>query len=155
MPGRRAPENADFVTPMTQYREEITAVDAVGPESPAVPELDTTLTGRANVGLGDSDASWYGRDGRINFAAIIQGFTSVTFELWFLAELEMPYTVGDEPPASPQLLPSTEEWVFVTSTTLTRSGLWRVQDIPPGTYKVLVTAVAGAGNVRLREQHAA
>jgi hypothetical protein len=87
---------------------------------------------------------------------IVQGFTSVTLELWLKGEVEQQeLIVGSSSSTAPLTLPATEDWVKVETKVLTASGLWVVKDIPPSQYKVLLTAVAGAGNVHIREQHAA
>jgi hypothetical protein len=96
----------------------------------------------------------YGRNAQLDLSVLVQGFTSVTLELWLKGEVEQA-ELSSSPPPAPLTLPATEDWVKVETKVLTASGLWIVKDIPPGKYKILLTAVAGAGNVHIREQHAA
>lgn len=156
MPGKRAVEQADFVTPRRAYRESLTVVDGSGPEDPAVPELLTNRSPTSVVGLGQGDVGQYGRNAQIDLAVIIQGFTSATLELWLKGEVEQQeLIIGSSSSSAPLTLPTTEDWVKVETKVLTVSSLWIIKDVPPGKYKVLLAAVAGSGNVHIREQHAA
>jgi hypothetical protein len=96
----------------------------------------------------------YGKDSVISVAVIVEGFTSVTLELWLLAELEQSRLSTASALPTPTL-PATGEWVSVTTQSFTKSGLWTLTDLVPGQYKILMTAKAGTGNLTLREQHAA
>jgi hypothetical protein len=156
MPGKRASEQADFVTPRRGYRESLTAVDSGGPQDTGIPTLDTRQGPSAAVGLGQGDVAQYGRNAQLDLAVLVQGFTSVTLELWLKGEVEQAELIeGSSSSTAPLTLPATEDWVKVETKVLTASGLWIVKDIPPGKYKTLLTAVAGSGNVHIREQHAA
>jgi hypothetical protein len=78
-------------------------------------------------------------------------------QLWLLLEeTDIPLVaLGDSPPSIPAVtVPSTGLWVMVNAATLNNSGLWTTKDIPPGIYKVTVTAVAGTGAVTVLESHA-
>ena len=46
-------------------------------------------------------------------------------------------------------------WVLVDSSEITVSTLIQVEDLPPGNYAVLLTALTGAGTVTFYEQHTA
>jgi hypothetical protein len=108
------------------------------------------------VGLGQGDVAQYGRNAQFDLTVIIEGFTSATMELWLKGEVEQQELVeGSSSSTAPLTLPATEDWVKVDTKTLTVSGLWVAKDAPPGKYKILLTAVAGSGNVHIREQHAA
>jgi hypothetical protein len=156
MPGKRASEHADFVTPRRAYRESLVAVDSVGPEDPSIPELDTRGGPSAAVGLGQGDTAQYGRNAQLNLAVIVEGFTSATLEVWLKGEVEQQeLIVGSSSSSAPLTLPATEDWVKVTSKVFTASELWTIKDGPPGKYKIKLFAVAGSGNVHIREQHAA
>lgn len=155
MAGQRAKENATFLTQRKTYRENIAAADALGPTDVAVSILDTRLGPNDNMGLGGStrDTNQYAHNAQLNVSIIIEGFTSVTLELWLLAEVDLIQVPA--PPANADPLPTTGEWVLADSNSFGKSSLWVVKDIPPGQYKILVSTVVGAGNIRLREQHAA
>lgn len=160
MPGKRVPENASYVTPRQDYRVDVAAADSVGAQDPTIPEFDTIPSPNAAIGLGQSDSNLCGGwNAQLNLAVIIQGFSSVDFELWLKAEneaksLQEGSSSSSSSSAGPTL-PSTEEWVLVEAKTLTKSSLWIVKSAPPGKYKVRVAAVTGSGHIQIREQHAA
>jgi hypothetical protein len=158
MAGKRATEAADFVTNRATYRNGIIAAEAPAAAlaDPTVPTLVSMAGPHITIGLGQGEINQYGRNAQLNLAFIVKDFTSVTTELWQLADLEERYALpaGSPAPPSPPL-PATGEWVFVDSITIAKSQLWTVKDVSPGKYKVLITAVVGAGQVHIREQHAA
>lgn len=156
MPGKRAVEGGTFITPRAMYRADVDAVDP-GAQDPSVPILDTRPAPNVSVGLGQGDVAQYGQNGQIDFAVILSGFSSVTLELWLLAEIErreLEYP-GASSSSSSSVLPTTEEWVYVGEKVISRSVLWIVKDIPPGQYKVRVSAATGSGSLQIREGHAA
>lgn len=163
MPGRRAMEGGTFITPRAPYRESITALDP-SVEDVSIPILDTSKSPNSVVGLGQSDWAQYGHNGQLDLALIVGGFSSVTVQLWLLAEIEQREL---QPPASDSSSSSsatssssssfspTGEWVYVGDKTVDKSTLWIVKDVPPGKYKVRVSAVSGSGSIQIRESHAA
>ena len=84
------------------------------------------------------------------------GGGSARLEIWLKAEVEalMLRTAAElsSSSSSSRPLPVTEDWVYVAGKTFKRSELWVVENIPPGKYKVVVTALTGA--VTIRDQHA-
>ena len=168
MPGKRATEQADFVTPRVVYRDGIDTIDTDVLDT-TIPILDTNLPPSIVVGLGQADVNQYGRNAQIDLAILLGSATgssssggsfSVTLELWLKAEIEGErlrskdsLSPSSSSSSSPRPLPATEDWVFVATQTFTRSTLWVVKDIPPGKYKVLATAVSG--RTTILEQHAA
>jgi len=153
MAGKRPIEQGTFVTPRALYRNNVTAGGETDPTAD-IPELDTTEAPNTNVGLGQSDINMYGQNAQIDLAIYVSGFSSVVLELWLKAPLELKQ-LSDVAPVVPDLPGTTQDWVFVSTITVTRSQLWIVKDIPPGIYKVLVKTVAGSGFVTLMEGHAA
>lgn len=157
MPGKRAIEGGTFLTPRALYRSNITSVDP-SVEDLGVPILDTSKAPGYAVGLGQSDFAQYGHNAQLDLAVIIDGFTSVTLEAWLFAEIEQ-REFNPEPSSSSSSssssMPATGEWVFVVDKTLSKSSLWVLRDIPPGKYKVRVSAVSGSGAIHIRENHAA
>ena len=154
MPGKRGLGEADFVTPRQVYREDITDVDSGGVTDTDIPILDSRVTASQRQGLGESDVAQYGRDARLNLACIPEGFSSVTMQLWLWADVEEPLEPGTSS-SSYGTLPTTEEWVQVEEKTITGPELWVVKDVPPGQYKVIVTAKSGSGHLQIRDQYAA
>jgi hypothetical protein len=159
MPGQRAKEGGTFVTPRALYRSSLTAVDP-DVESEAIPVLDTSRSPYTPLGLGQGDNAQYGQNGQLDLAVIVEGFSSMTLELWLLAEIEQrelsyPDDGSSSSSSSSTPWPSTGEWVFVEDKTITKSSLWIVKDIPPGKYKVRVNAISGTGSCTIRENHAA
>lgn len=154
MPGQRALENGDFVTPRAVYRAEIIAVDT-DITSVGIPILDTRGGPNGNVVVGPtlSSKAAYGRNCQIDVSIIVQGFNPVVLELWLLAEVERAELSTATPPAVPTL-PATGQYVFVESKSTTQSCLWTIKDIPPGQYKIYAKTLTGAGFVNIREQHA-
>jgi len=156
MPGKRAVEGGTFITPRATYRVNVDSVDPSA-QDPSIPILDTRAAPNVSVGLGQGDCAQYGQNGQIDFAVILSGFSSVTLELWLLAEVErreLEYP-GASSSSSSSSLPTTEEWVYVEEKAISKSVLWVVKDIPPGQYKVRVGAVTGSGELQIREGHAA
>lgn len=154
MPGKRVTEASDFVTPRQVYREDIIAVDSGGVTDTDIPILNSKELANQRQGLGQSDVAQYGRNAQMNLACIVEGFTSLTMQLWLWADVELPLEQGTSS-SSYGVLPTTEEWVHVVEKTITKSELWVVKDIPPGQYKIIVTAKTGSGHLQIREQHAA
>lgn len=156
MAGKRVVEGATFITDRAAYRRGITAVDP-SVENAVIPDLVTSGSPHGGVGLGQSDVNQYGQNAQFAFAVLVTGFASVTLQLWLNAPLEARYAqvAGSSSSSTSEPLPSTLEWVFVEEKTITRSSLWVVKDIPPGMYRVRVSAVTGTGEVHIREQHAA
>lgn len=158
MPGQRSKDIADFVTPRASYRSNLTAIDGVTAQSDTIDAINTALPPNTSVGLGvGGDSNIYGRNAQIDFALIVEGFSSISVELWLKATVDQAELVDgeDESSSEADVLPATEEWVFVDTKTATKSLMWVVKDIPPGLYKVLFTAKTGTGNLTIREQHAA
>lgn len=157
MPGQRSKDIADYVTPRAAYRSNLTAIDGVNAASDMIDAIDTTLPPNRSVGLGvGGDSNIYGRNAQLDFSLLVEGFSSVTVELWLKASVDQAELDDDDSSSSsPITLPTTEEWVFVDTKTATKSLMWVVKDIPPGLYKVLFTAKTGSGHLTIREQHAA
>jgi len=154
MAGNRASENGDFVTPRAAYRT-LSVADTGGPTDAGIPVINTRLY---EVTPGGSElGSYYGRNAQINVAAILEGLSSATLQLWLKAVIEKQVLIDSEASSSSSSSAGpASEWVKVGSdTVLTVSGLVTYKDIPPGEYKVVVTALAGGGDLYLREQHAA
>lgn len=176
MAGNRAVENGDFVTPRAEYRE-VTSADLEGPEDLSIPVIDTRY---AHVSPAAANVhTLYGRDATIFLAALLEGVSSAKLELWLFAEVEKQELINSdprdtfEPRPKPGGLPSASssssssssssavlsEWVKAADdVTLTVSKLVKFNGIPPGRYKVVVSALTfsgGSGTVYLREQHAA
>jgi hypothetical protein len=158
MPGQRAKEGATFITRRAAYRI-ITAIDASGVIDPSIPILDTRGAGQLTVGLSNGDTNQYGKDARILIAAIPNGFTNVTLQLWLHApddQYELKSVNASSSSSSSSPLPVTEDWVLAEQKTgIGGPVLWVAKDIPPGEYKILMTAATGSGYLTLREQHAA
>ncbi len=171
MPGQRSKDIADFVSPRAAYRRNLSEADTVGVASESVPVLDTRSAPNRQIGLGvGGDTNMYGRNAQLNLSLIVSGFSSVTVELWLLANIEIKqlgesvvppnedsvpgYSDTSEEETSDELVDDTLEWVFVGSKTITRSSAWTIMDIPPGQYKVMFTALTGTGFLNIREQHA-
>jgi hypothetical protein len=154
MPGKRGAEFGDFVTNTDVYREDVTVADALVDllNDTAVPVLDLLTGPHVTVGLGQGDPNNYGRNAQLSVSAIVAAGGSATLQLWKLADLNRQYA-GPAPGAGSDPLPATGEWCFVDEVAISRSTFWVIKDIPPGEYKILVTAVVGG--VKLREQHAA
>ena len=159
MPGKRGPEFGDFVTPFEEYRINLAAIDAGGPEGDAIPVLDTRDGPNQNVVGQGSDKNQYGRNAQLDLAVIIKDFSSVTLELWMKAEpsrAELRSAPSSSSSSSaPIEVPTTGLWVKVEDKTLTSSEFWVVKDIPPAEYKVRLSAVSGTGAVSIVESHAA
>lgn len=159
MAGNRAVENGDFVTSRAAYRE-VTSADSGGPEDSSIPVIDTRY---ADVSPAAANVpTLYGRDATIFLAALLEGVSSAKLELWLLAEVEKQELVDPASvPSSSSSSSSTalSEWVKAADdVTLTVSKLVKFNGIPPGRYKVVVSALTipgGSGTVYLREQHAA
>jgi hypothetical protein len=155
MPGKRSAENGDSVTPRVMYRQDITAVDGAGPLED-VSILDTRESPYAVMGS-SSDVAMYGRNAQLNLAVITE--VAVTLQVWLKAEVEQtqPYDpdASSSSSSSASLPSATEDWVKVDESSFTGSELWVVKDIPPGQYKVIVSAHAGGSPVHILEQHAA
>lgn len=154
MAGARCTTNTTYVTPRAHYRANI-ETDDTSPTDVSIPILDTRID-YDKVGT----SSQRGESAQINLAILLadsDGLTStipeVTVELWLKAEIEM---VAYDAPSAVTIdpTPSTGEWVCVGYTSVDRSTLWVVKDIPPGQYKVLVTDIAAGTSVSIREQHA-
>lgn len=158
MPGQRAKEGATFVTRRAAYRI-ITAVDGAGVIDPSIPILDTRGAGQMTVGLSNGDTNQYGKDARIMVAAIPSGFSNVTLQLWLRAiddQYELRDANASSSSSSSSPLPATEDWVLAEQKTgIGGPVLWVAKDIPPGEYKIVMSAATGSGYVILREQHAA
>lgn len=162
MPGATSQGNWDFVTPIAPYRECIDGVD-ISPFT-EVPILDTTTGPNAQL-LNTSNnpnavpPAHYGRNAQLSIVSIIQGFTEVKIQLWLFAAVNVRNPVDPEGSSSSSSegcdAPETGNWVFVEEKTLTRSMLSVFKDIPPGQYKVVVSAKTGTGTITLREFHAA
>lgn len=158
MPGQRAKEGATYITRRAHYRT-VLVVDAAGVIDPSIPILETGGAGQATVGLSNGDLNQYGKDARILFAVIPSGFTNLTLQLWLRAPEDQEYTRNanlSSSSSSMSSLPATEDWVLVEQKTgISSPVLWVAKDIPPGEYKVVMSAATGSGYVILREQHAA
>lgn len=157
MPGKRSVEQASFVTPRALYRNNVVAGGETDPTLNTIPILDTRVGPNASIqpaGSPQSDVNNYGKDARINLSILVSGFTSVTLQLWLKSEIEA-VALSNAPLTPPTLPVGTQEWMQVASKTVNTSTLWTITDIPPGKYKVLVSAAVGAGFVTLEEQHAA
>ena len=161
MAGNRAVENGDFVTPRAAYRE-VTSADSGGPEDSSIPVIDTRY---ADVSPAAANVpTLYGRDATIFLAALLEGVSSAKLELWLLAEVEKqelvnPASASSSSSSSSSSSAALSEWVKAADdVTLTVSKLVKFNGIPPGRYKVVVSALTipgGSGTVYLREQHAA
>lgn len=161
MAGKRTIEQADFVTPRAEYRSNLTAVDTVATalEDPTVPTLDTSKSSSAPIMGNTGDVGMYGRNAQQNWALIVEGFSSVTVELWLKATIDARYAHSGASPSSSSgagdTEPNTKDWVLAATTTITKSTLWVVKDIPPGKYKLVFKTAVSTGHLTMREQHAA
>lgn len=158
MPGKRAVEGASYVTQRALYRDHVIAGSESDPTDTGIPSIDTTQPPNVNVGMGQSDFNQYGKDARIFLAAYIGGFTSVTLDLWLKADINESHLGPAPSSSSTNEFPATDTWVKVASKVFTGPALWVITDIPPGLYKVLVSAASGGSGdkfVTLSEQHAA
>jgi hypothetical protein len=153
MPGKRTQDNADFVTPRRIYRAEVIAVDPTA-ENVAIPILDTRSGPNTSVGGGQSDNNQVGKSGQLNLAVLINAFTSVTLQIWQQAEVEQA-ELSSAPPPPAMTLPATANWMKTHEKVFTGSELWIVPGLSPGKLKVRVSAVVGAGQIQMLEQHAA
>src|SRR3954468_1724001 len=104
MPGKRTPENADYMSPCAYYRERVQAADS-GPTDAGVAILDTTVSPHAGLGLGQSDHPLYGRNAQLNFSIILSTGMAGTFDLWKKAVIEQDYLEDNTPVANPDALP--------------------------------------------------
>lgn len=157
MAGKRAVEGATYVTPRVVYRNNITVAGETDPTSNSIPVLDTTLPPNVNIGLGQADGNQYGKDARIMISALVQGWTSVTLDLWMLADIQGA-SLNTNPPPTPTLPTSPPgSWIKVASQVITASNFWILKDIPPGQYKVLLNAASGGAGqfLTLLAQYAA
>jgi hypothetical protein len=157
MPGQRAKEGATYVTRRAPYRT-VLAVDAAGVVDPSIPILDTGAGGQSTVGLSNGDTNQYGKDARILVAVIPSGFTNITLQLWLRAPVDQEYlrdADSSSSSSSGSSLPATDEWVLAEQKTgISSPVLWVAKDIPPGEYKIVMSAATGSGYAILREQHA-
>lgn len=159
MPGKSSPENTDYMTPRAEYRTCLVAIDSGLAD---IPVLDTRQGPNAQLLNTENDqavgSANYGRNAQISIAAIVQGFSQVKIQLWLNAvvQLQNLITPGESSSSDPSCTaPVNGEYVFVEEKTINGSALCVFKDIPPGQYKVAVTAVTGSGFVTLRESHAA
>jgi hypothetical protein len=158
MPGNRASENGDYITPRKVYRE-VAVADADDPTSGSVPILDTRLKDR-NYQPGNEVISFYGRNAQIDVAVFLRkGASATTLKLYLLAEVELKYPTAPNDDSSSSSSSSSSsggetEWVLVETKSVSYNLLWVIQNIPPGQYKILATSITG-GEVELRTQHAA
>jgi len=160
MAGQRAKEGATLVTPRAAYRS-ITAAGETATDS-AIPILDTRGGPNQSVGLSNGDVNQYGQNAVLMLSVLLCEFSSITLQVWLKAELEAKtLSNGEETSSSSSSSSSsscsltTGEWVLVEERTFTASSLWVVRNIPPGQYKVIMTAATGSGEVTVREQHGA
>jgi len=155
MPGNRASEAGDYITPRYIYRREVSA-EADDPTSGSVPILDTRLKAR-NYNPGEEVFSNYGRNAQINVAVLLRDSASAaTLKLYLLAEIELQQarTASSLSSSSSSSSAAGSDWILVETKAVTESLLWVIQNIPPGKYKILATSVTG-GTVELRTQWAA
>lgn len=159
--GKRPVEQGTFITPRALYRDNLVALDT-DVTSVGIPTLDTRPGPNGfliPVGQVNTDCNMYGKDARINLAVYPSAVGTVTLQLWLYADLTQPRTTSaSTPPVVPPTLPTTGYWTQVASKVITGPSLWAITDIPPGEYKVLLTAWTGSGSssfVTLAEQHAA
>ena len=155
MAGKRVPEQSTYVTPRTGYRYNITAKDDVSSltDDNAIPAINTIGGPNRDANGYSSDVNMNGKDARLLVAAGITGFSSVTLECWLRADLDL-FNVPAGTSSSSDHDHGTM-WVLASSVTVTKSSLWVVKDIPPGIYKILVSAVSSTGSITLRTQFAA
>lgn len=151
MPGNRSSENGNHITPRKYYRRNLTTAES-DPTDASIPILDTRYY---DVGYGDQSLSFYGI-GQINVSILLGDLiNSVTIGLYMLSSDEELKTDGGSSTSSSSGAPDVNSWVLVGTRTVTASALWLVEGVPPGQYKVLVTAIDGGGAVDLMTQHAA
>lgn len=158
MPGKSSAENTDFMTPRAEYRTCLVGADSSLDD---VPILDTRNGPNAQLVNAPADnavgSAAYGRNAQISIAAIIQGFSQVKIQLWLHAVVQLQNLIvpGDSSSSDVSCTePVTGEYVFVEERVLALSALSVFKDIPPGQYKVKISAVTGSGFVTLRESHA-
>jgi hypothetical protein len=154
MPGNRASENGNHITPRAYYRRNISVADADDPTNPAVPILDTRYY---EVGYNEFIASFYGIS-QINVSALFgDDIDSVTMDLYLLSSDEELKTTDESSSSysSSSGAPGSNLWVHVATKTVTESSLWIVEKVPPGQYKILVTSIDGSGAIDIMTQHAA
>lgn len=162
--GKRPVEQGTYISPRALYRDDIKILDT-DVTSAGIPVLDTRPGPNAFVipaGQANTDVNMYGKDARINLAVLPGSVTTVTLQLWLLADLTAPHlksaTTSSSSSSGVPHLPATGQWVQVASKVITGPSLWTITDIPPGQYKVLLTAWTGNGGssfVTIEEQHAA
>jgi hypothetical protein len=155
MPGNRASENGNHITARKYYRRNVVIADADDPTSTSIPTLDTRYY---EVGYNDYVPSFYGI-GQINVSAIFgDDINSLVLDLYLLSSDEELKTSAESSSltSSSSGAPGTDDlWVHVATKTLTHSGLWIVENVPPGQYKILVSSIDGSGAVDIMTQHAA
>lgn len=162
MPGQRSKEGGTFISPRDVYRNLASvAADSADDllDDTEIPTLDTSEGPNAKQLPDSGDNNQYGTNAQLDLAVLLgDGVTSLTLELWMLAPIEQKPLIPDpDNPPVPPVLPTnsvTGHWVFVSTVTYTKSTLWITKDIPPGTYKVRISAFVGAGGVALLEAHA-
>lgn len=162
--GKRPVEQGTYITLRGLYRNNLTALDT-DVTSQNIPILDTRPGPNGFLvpaGQAQSDVNQYGHDARINVSVFPANLTSCTLSLYLDSDLTVQRLLTAESSSSSSYgepnLPTTGSWVLVASKLFTVPSLWVITDIPPGKYKILLTAWVGEGDssfVTLEEQHAA
>lgn len=145
MSGARAIENGDSLTPRCEYRVAVIAADADDPTNVAIPILDTRV-GQLNYDL-VAQPSYYGRNAQLDICAWFSaGTKTATLKIYLLAEVELKET------PQPDVV---VRWVLAATVGITANSLNVVKDLPPGQYKILVTALGSSASLDLLTQYAA
>jgi hypothetical protein len=137
------------------------AADTADIDDPAIPILDTRPGPNRNVVGQGSDNNQYGRNAQIGFGILLDsGISSAKFKLWVLVEptravLTQAGASGGSSSSSSSAGPASWWAVAKSEFTVSESSYVVVKDIPPGQYKLEVTALNGAGALSVVESHAA
>lgn len=145
MPGARSYDNGDSLTPRKEYRVDVLAADADDPTDEAIPVIDT----RYNQMNYDQDAqpAIYGRNAQLDVCAWFStGIKTATLKVYLLAAVELKET------PQPAVV---VRWVLAATVSVTGNSLNVVKDLPPGQYKILVTALGSGAHLDLLTQYAA
>ncbi len=162
--GKRPVEQGTYITTRALYRDAIAQTES-DVTSTGIPIIDTRPGPNGFLipaGQANTDVNMYGKDARINLSVFPSDLTNCTLQLWLDSDLTAPrlLTAADQSSSSysEPNLPTTGSWVLVAARTFTVPALWVITDIPPGKYRVLLTAWTGSSGssfVTLMEQHAA
>lgn len=100
------------------------------------------------VDLGDDRKGNRGHETTIAVFALLDGPTAATIQLWGLGSEE-----EFEDSSSSSIGGSGGEWCMYDSQNITVNTMLVYANMPAGLYKVVVSAITGAGDVVIREAH--